>query len=289
MTNNTSLPEYLVAFVDLLGFSNEVKNIKDNHDFQEVLQKIKYVHDIFGKNLKDKYDIEERELSERYVLSLSDSVIIATALNSRISETMGVFDNWCYDVHTIGINQAICAANGIFLRGGISKGQFYFENDILISQAMITAYETEKNVSTYPIICLDDLTYKWFESHKDNNCYAEYIKPINTLFKTFSISAEKTVYAIDYIGIGISAAEEEFSCKDQQEYSKASKKMKDKVKGNIAKRNAIKFINAHKMAIETELEKSHKCDIMCKFLWLRRYHNDTVIKVFPHHKELLIL
>ena len=289
MPKDIIINEYLVAFIDLLGFSIKVKNIKNNYDLQKIFEVVDRLHDVFGKNPKDDFEKRERELSERSVLSLSDALVIATALKSSLSKTMGVFDNWCCEVESLGINQAICAGDGIFLRGGVSKGQFYFENDILISDAMIRAYETERDVSTYPLICLDEKTHKWFDSNKGNDCYADDIKPKNTLFKSFQINDEKSVYAIDYIGIGISAAGEGFSYEDQQEYLKTSKEMKDKVRGNIAKRNAIKFINAHKMAIETELEKDHIEKDMQKYLWLKKYHNDTILDYFPSHKELLIV
>ncbi len=289
MTKNIVLNEYLVAFVDLLVFSVKVKNINDNNDILKVFECVNFVYDVFGKNPKDDFEIKERELSERSILSLSDALVIATALESSVSETIGVFDNWCSEVNTLGINQAICTANGIFLRGGVSKGQFYFENDILISNAMIRAYETERDVSTYPLICLDEITHKWFDSNKGNDFYADDIKPKDILFKSFPINDEKTVYAIDYFSIGISAASDGFSFEDQQEYSKTSKETKDKVREDIATRNSIKFVNAHKVAIETELKKDHEEKNMKKYLWLKKYHNETILDYFPSHNELLIV
>ena len=51
----------------------------------------------------------------------------------------------------------------------------------------------------------------------------------------------------------------------------------------------MRYADKHKSAIENELNKDHQEDIMQKYLWLKKYHNDTILDYFPSHNELLIL
>jgi hypothetical protein len=291
MSDKLIMNEYLVAFVDLLGFGKKVLAVKTDDELQKIHETVQFVHETFGKKPKDPHEESERNVSKRFILSLSDSLVIATALISPVSKIMGTFDNWCDEVHNLGMNQAICAANGIFLRGGLSKGQFYFADDILLSQAQVNAYKIESETANYPVICLDESAYSFFISHQDNRNYAEEINPTKRLFMTYSPKAGEHKYCIDYMRIGIGAAYDEFTWTDKNEWREAPPDLRDKVREDIAIRNSKKFITHHKKAVENELNiNSVNPDprVREKYQWLQKYHNKAAQEFFPNDSDCLI-
>lgn len=291
MSDKLIMNEYLVAFVDLLGFGKKVLAVKTDDELQKIHKTVQFVHETFGKKPKDQYEEYERDVSNRNILSLSDSLVIATALNSPVSKIMGTFDNWCDEVHNLGMNQAICAANGIFLRGGLSKGQFYFDDDILLSQAQVHAYKIESETAKYPVICLDDSAFNFFISHRDNQNYAKEINPTKRLFMKYSPKDGERQYCIDYIRIGIGAAYDEFTWTDKNEWREAPPDLRDKVREEISIRNSKKFIAHHKKAVKNELNiNADNPDprVMEKYQWLRKYHNEAAQECFPNDSDCLI-
>lgn len=291
MSEQLIMNQYLVAFVDILGFGNKVLAVRTNDELLKIHKTVRLVHDTFGKILKDQHEVYERDVSMRKIISLSDSLIIASALNSPISKIMGTYDNWCDEVHNIGMNQAICAANGIFLRGGLSKGQFYFSDDILLSQAQVNAYKIESKTAKYPVICLDESAYKFFISHRDNLNYDDEINPTKRLFMEYSPEDSERRFCIDYIRIGIGAAYDEFTWTDKEEWHESPPELRDIVRENIAVRNSKKFIMHHKMALENELRvnvDNQEPSVLEKYTWLRNYHNEAVKECFPNDSDFLI-
>ena len=289
MSPHPKMNEYLVAFVDVLGFGDRVLAMDDDQALRDVHTDISILHDTFNKNPRDVIMEHENTITRRTVLALSDALIIATAFESPVSTSMGVFDNWCDEVHTLGINQAISAANGIFIRGGLSKGQFFFKNDILLSQAMVRAYKVEKDKAEHPIICLDDSTYKFFSNHPDSQYYSDEIQPYRHLFMEYKKKDGEVHYCIDYIRIGISAAYGEFTPTDREQWLAAPKNNRIKLRESIANDHAMKFLKHHKNAIEKELQTSkRKPDVEAKYLWLKEYHNTVANEWFPNNLTCLI-
>jgi len=291
MSEQLKMNQYLVAFIDILGFGNKVLSVRSNDELLKIHETVRLVHDTFGKTPKDKHEEYERNVSMRKIISLSDSLIIASALSSPISKIMGTYDNWCDEVHTIGINQAICAANGIFLRGGLSKGQFYFSEDILLSQAQVSAYKIESKTAKYPVICLDEPTYQFFLTHKDNQNYADDINPTKSLFMEYEPEKGKIQYCVDYIRIGAGAGYEEFTATDKKEWLEAPEGLRDQARENIALRNAKKFFIWHKQAVGNELDiniDNPDSGVLEKYMWLQKYHNEVAKEWFPDDITLLV-
>jgi hypothetical protein len=143
----------LVGFIDLLGFKNELSILKTESDFKELYSKIKRVHEEFKKT-QDAENEQTHKMRQKTVLSLSDVVVIAVDFDSPSAKNQGILDVLAIELYYIGFAQALCVIKGIFLRGGFSIGQFFYQNDILISQAMVEAYETESKHAVYPVLTM---------------------------------------------------------------------------------------------------------------------------------------
>jgi len=280
---------HLVAFVDILGFRKKLERIETQEDLKKIHADILGLHDTFSKTPQDDFEKHEREISRRKVIALSDALVIAADLKSPISNIMGIFDNLCYELDTIGLNQAYRAINGTFLRGGVSLGQFYFHDDVLISKAMKDAYTVESSQTVYPVIALDEKTFDFFSNNSGNNCYAEEIKPKNTLFRKFTGKEGRVLHHIDYIRIGLEAAFSEFTRSDRNRWKNVDATVKDSVRAEISKSHAVQFLMWHKGAVEKALVESQ--DDSCvhdKYLWLKDYHNEIALETFPQNHECKI-
>src|SRR5207302_236985 len=88
----------------------------------------------------------------RRVIALSDSIIVAVTPSCPMRPIMGGYDLLGYALFELIVAQARCACQGIFMRGGISHGSFFFENDVLLSPAEARAYDLETNNAEYPVI-----------------------------------------------------------------------------------------------------------------------------------------
>ena len=60
------------------------------------------------------------------------------------------------------------ALEGLFVRGGVSVGEFYINEDIVFGPALLDAHNTESNLACYPRIVLDDKTVGRLQKYINN-------------------------------------------------------------------------------------------------------------------------
>lgn len=139
----SKIPEYeekIVAFIDILGFSNLIKSLEDEPDLHELL----YSSLETIKSFKTDSESNDTVTSEYEVSCFSDSIVIS----GNIYELSGI-------IWAISWLQLQLLTRGILLRGAITKGKLIHSNDILYGQGMLKAYELESKVSVYPRVILD--------------------------------------------------------------------------------------------------------------------------------------
>src|SRR5207247_7421355 len=98
---------------------------------------------------------------------------------------MGQFDFFLQEIWRMMLAQARCAVKGIFLRGGISRGTFFFEHDILLSPPLVTAYRLESKLAVYPVILIDPSTHDFLANARGRRRYAEDYDPFPQQFRPF--------------------------------------------------------------------------------------------------------
>ena len=139
----SDIPEYeekIVAFIDILGFSNLIKSLDDEPELHELL----YSSLETIKSFKTDSESEDTVTSEYEVSCFSDSIVIS----GNSYELSGVVWAICW-------LQLQLLTRGILIRGAITKGKLIHSNDILYGQGMLKAYELESKVSVYPRVILD--------------------------------------------------------------------------------------------------------------------------------------
>jgi len=134
------LKQYLVAFIDLLGFSSMVA-----HDCETPNGEQKYIEALYDCHM------QTRELktdhTDLQLIQFSDSVVFALPYS---------LDNYISIVSIISDYQYNLLRRGILCRGGVSYGKHFFTEDFLFSNGMIEAYKLESKVAFSPRVVISN-------------------------------------------------------------------------------------------------------------------------------------
>lgn len=159
---------YIVAFVDILGFSEMVKSDCENRNGT-----LKYF-----KILKELNE-HTKEISGCSITQFSDSIIFSLPLT---------FENYEKMLQILSVYQYELICNSIICRGAIAYGKHFMENEFMFSQALIEAYNLECTEAQYPRIIISHNLYDYFSAYSD---------------KVNGILREKdSYYFVDYLSNG---------------------------------------------------------------------------------------
>lgn len=187
MNNEVKYENRLVAFIDILGFSEIVKQSKGNNDKINLIYSVlNYLKDWEAsenwdlKLIEIEEDAQKRGVSNFDITgktnstSFSDSIVVSVKVENNINEmTSTLIANLAY----IG---AILIEQGILFRGGLTIGDLiHNEFGTVFGQGLIDAYLLESKSAKYPRIILSDKLIKQLnyplETKKDRYPYHQYI------------------------------------------------------------------------------------------------------------------
>lgn len=167
-----------------------------------------------------------------------DAIIFLIRFSIRISILMGIF--------------------GRALRGAITYGDYLYEDGFLISPAMAEAYLLESKKAVHPRILLDNSLLEVLESLvllEDKVKHELLRSNISLLMRT---DEEDQLRYLDYLrSAGVS-------------YIEADKKY------GYSEEKAVSILGLHKQFIKKSLDENTKQDVIEKYLWLMKYHNQIV-------------
>ena len=287
----------IVAWIDILGFSDQLQKAQTEAQYRAVYHKMLFVHEAFDSpNASDEPEERERINREygRSVLALSDGLVVTASANTEARTVMTPYDLLMSFIGDIIMAQANCAQKGIFLRGGISIGPFYFENNILLSPALVEAYKLESKQAIYPIIIVAEKYISALRKLKGFKHYAKGAEPSQAYFQPIKIPEQKKgekFYHLDYLRFLADPGSHGF-------YSEADRKANSDRKNSPAKRDRIfqeshkksaaqamcwhkkKLIEAHKVATSEKAKE--------KYRWLMAYQNRALDGYPTIYKKALI-
>lgn len=146
------LDYHFLAFLDILGYSNMVKS-----DLEGPAGEEKYFQKLI--QLHKETNLLKNENLNFTLIQFSDSIIISAPYNPK---TFHAFSK------LIAEYQFKLLANGIPIRGGITYGKHFYENDFLFSSALIDAYNIESKLARFPRIILSDDLFELLNSQHVN-------------------------------------------------------------------------------------------------------------------------
>ncbi|MFX4267076.1 hypothetical protein ACOL29_05345 [Aliarcobacter butzleri] len=158
-----------VAFLDVLGFTNFVQNNKIDK-INLYLEKVEEMITL----IKESLNSIEYSKNINFIV-ISDSIIISIPRSNDISD-IKILQSLCIAIYHI---QSYLAIYDILLRGAISSGESYFNEDKnqIIGKAYINAYLLESKFVSNPQVIIDNKIIKelGFSNSKD------FIDNINSL------------------------------------------------------------------------------------------------------------
>ena len=281
---------FLVAFIDILGFGNEIQRVETQEELQRAHAKIRLVQKEFQKPSAAE-DPEEQSVlnsdSGRRVIALSDAVVVAITPSCPALSVMGPYDLLGFAIYELLLAQAICAvSHGIFVRGGISHGPFFFEDDILLSPALARAYDLETNYAVYPLIVVPDSTRQAILNTPKEH-YAPGTDPTPRYFAKHGRRKWRgeQLYFLDYAPVMLEDAHRGWTPEDHCDYLDAKNKGDEQEMQAALNRRALKdaayFLELHRRKLEEASFANGAERIRKKYRWLMKYHNRS----FRHDLE----
>lgn len=139
-----------VAFIDILGFKDEVKNEEKARDILEALTQV--------KNIASEYYTDEFH-SKWFNIEL-------TAFSDCIAIS-------CPEAETIAVLFAalkfsqLLIKKGFLCRGSIAYGELHHKNGVIFGSSLVAAYLSETKQAIYPRIILDNEVFEIFNDSKN--------------------------------------------------------------------------------------------------------------------------
>ena len=236
---NTVYKDRYIVFIDILGFKDIVnKSNNDNKKAEEILENLKCIERI----KKENDEIFELTSINRRVTIFSDSIIISYPL---LHSESGCFLSLVLDIIYITIE---LLDKGVYIRGGMTYGKLYHENNICFGPAMVEVYSLEQE-AIYPRIIIDKKTIEKALESPGLDRYPITFEEIKNLIKI-----EDNIYYIDFLSNALDEIEE-----------------KEKVNNFFS--NIKKNITSHLN------NKDYSEEVLKKYKWFVNYYNNSIERI----------
>lgn len=239
----------IVAFIDILGFAkSHIEKTKKDKLYA------KYLLDILKKIKQEKSEAEwlieggRDNNREKEVTVFSDSIVISYSLD---------YGNIYWILSDLIYFQKKMISEGIVVRGGVSIGELYHQDDIVFGPAMIDAYCLESKEAIYPRIIFTKETFNKSikESLEENSELGE-----ESMYSLELIKKDEESDSIYYL---------DFLLKDDGGYDYQAKLKYEK--------DYSIFIENVRRVIENGSKEKEPRTIE-KYTWLKKYFNNVAKK-----------
>lgn len=245
-----SLVESIVCAIDILGFSQMIIDSYNDGYGDKLLREVNYLIN------KNKQCIIPNKYSQGKIKIFTDNMVVAYPIKGDGEEEL---DEILENVSEYQFNLAL---EGLFVRGGVSTGAFYINEDIVFGPALLDAHNTESKLACYPRIILDNKTVKRLQNYisyydvapQNNKIFIDsdgqwFLNYLNTIFKFYT------------------------ECSNEYEFERIQ----------------VELLLRHKEQIEKMLLKyKENIRVWDKYVWTANYHNYFCDLHFPDEKKLKI-
>lgn len=147
MNKKIKYDDYYIAFLDILGFSNIVKE-KDANYIHKIFTNVKMAKKLVPKDRGGSI----KEKTKFYFFS--DSIVVAIPSNEE-NAFASISSNCLLIQHALW-----SYGPPVWLRGAIVKGSLYCGKTEIFGPALVEAYKLEENLAKYPRIIMTKDTYE---------------------------------------------------------------------------------------------------------------------------------
>lgn len=144
----------IICFMDILGFS-ELINQYDSDISSTLLQDIQESFALAKTHLLENNLSGNKEVIKHLKYqTFSDNICISIPYFDNENDFISNFN--LLSAYVRGF-QSLMMTKGIFMRGGISIGSYYADNNIIFSKGLVNAYNLESKKAIYPRVIIDDI------------------------------------------------------------------------------------------------------------------------------------
>ncbi|EKO34195.1 hypothetical protein [Leptospira santarosai] len=246
----------LLTYIDILGFKNLIESSKNPKLVYDALTKLSTESD----RESDAFSDWVHALGVKYEsFKFSDLIVRLYQFKNAIEEE-NKYHILAYELENLAKIQRELPSHNFLIRGAVTYGQIYIENEIIFGPALVNAYQLECNVADYPRIILDkNLGEELFQMVQE----ITEIEPENreipsaSIFSAFQFlkkdSNKDDYYYINYPNYSV----EDF------EYNLVSEEI---------------FFQEHRDLIVSVLRTEVNQKIIRKYEWLKNFHNNAYRK-----------
>ncbi|HEY3398922.1 MAG TPA: hypothetical protein VGM19_14835 [Armatimonadota bacterium] len=137
-----------VAYLDILGYREMIKDAVASDQLDAHIMRLRTAVHFLGKSVAI---AREHDMVES-IRVFSDSIFIVARKNNTIQDLTGVHDMIYLLCDLVGS----LAEQGLFVRGAAVLGKHHDEADLVVSPALIRAYDMERRESCYPRVLVDE-------------------------------------------------------------------------------------------------------------------------------------
>lgn len=245
-----SYQKYYVAFLDILGF----KEIVENDNFEKINSLIgkydkEYIMKLLNLGLDDINDEEDLAANYLKIVQFSDSIIVSVPSDVDYS----------FDTLLVAVRDLIAdcfISHGILLRGGITEGNFYINDNKIFGTALNEAYKLENSSAIYPRVIFTEKTLYNYKKKCLGSMPCKSIAEID----------EDGYYFVDYL---FSINWDFLLPKERIELIQKYEDINEKI-----------------VQVYTDLlSKVTDNHVRGKYLWLKKYYKNTQIKIYNSLKK----
>ena len=186
-----TLTPSIILTLDILGFSNQVSEAKTKEKQERLLKKI----DTAASDVKGMYGIFSAHPWDTEnncnVKIYTDNFIAAITYNpDNPDEKKSRFDDMLIYA---AFHQWRFAKDGLFIRGSITAGPNFMNDNIVFGSAMIRGHYLEEKIAKYPRIIIDTALYPLIDyndpslliDEEDGMCFVNYLQTAPSRPKSF--------------------------------------------------------------------------------------------------------
>ncbi len=147
----------VTVFADILGFKEDMRRAYEEGYADKLLLNLRLALTESYNLLNKKEDILDLQIYA--TKTFTDNIVIGFPIRDDAESEMGLA------FFHVGLLQLKMARSGFFIRGGISIGELYIDDDIVFGDGLIAAYRIENQLARDPRIVLGESTKKYIKQH----------------------------------------------------------------------------------------------------------------------------
>jgi hypothetical protein len=280
----------MVGFFDILGFSAKVEKVQSETELVELAGIVESIRKHFEFRSKDKSTRETHIILGKQVLAFSDCVVTAVSVQTDFVRSEGFYDTFGSQIVDMAYSQVQCIFDGYFLRGGVDIGYWYHQKGLLVSPALVGAYNEEQQRALHPVISISPRLYRLLRDDPGRKFYSRDADPFSDEFSSFMRPGKGRVYFINYLRLAAASLDWDPDKATREAYMAAppDSDERGKIMDEGYRRNLTGFFQRHKELIESAHKAAADEKVKLKYRFLADYHNKELKRFLSKEQRLRI-